>query len=507
MSMPIILAIEPDRRQAAHVSAVVRHRVGAELILAETTEGALDAIGSRVPDLVLVPALLSPQDDAALAAALRVIAAAAHVRTLTIPVFANGTVRAQGGGLLARFRRGRSEQTSVGCDPAVFADQITEYLREAAAERADIESASEPIDEPIDESIDQPIEEPVSIASYVIEAPAAVVAPRVAVVQARPPIVHEEPAPAASEELVAFEAAAPPLDFVEATSELLADESIADEPTSEDEPSEDEPSDDEIVIDLSDEVTEISPERSAEELFDGEPVGVYTLSLDESLDTSIDAIARFAKIEEAEEDKELEMAAAVEAVAEIRAAAEVAATIDVAPFEAETVVDLPESKPIEDTAWLSLGLRYTRRWPTLEGVLVETGTTVTEFAAAPVNRIPAVDDAAPLPTPIVTPAQAPPTTTRPDHLEWAELVASLRQDIERRRKQFPAAPTVAARPAEPRTSTQTADAVQSRRSRKSTPIQDEWGFFDPQQCGFAALLAKLDEFSDGPDEPAARPPS
>src|SRR2546430_802920 len=67
--MPIILAIEPDKRQAAHVSAIVRHRVGAELILADTTEGALDAIGTRVPDVVLVPALLSPQDDAALAAA------------------------------------------------------------------------------------------------------------------------------------------------------------------------------------------------------------------------------------------------------------------------------------------------------------------------------------------------------------------------------------------------------------------------------------------------------
>src|SRR5712691_5624805 len=139
--MPIILAIEPDKRQAAHVSAIVRHRVGAELILVDTTEGALDAIGTRVPDVVLVPALLSPQDDAALAAALRVIAAAAHVRTLTIPVFSNGTAHSQGGGLLARFRRGRSEATSVGCDPAVFAEQITDYLREAAAERAALESA------------------------------------------------------------------------------------------------------------------------------------------------------------------------------------------------------------------------------------------------------------------------------------------------------------------------------------------------------------------------------
>src|SRR5713226_4926161 len=140
MSMPIILAIEPDRRQAAHVSAVVRQRVGAELILAETTEGALDAIGSRVPDLVLVPALLSPQDDAALAAALRVIAAAAHVRTLTIPVLANGVKRKKPGGMLAKWRRGRAESPAPdGCDPSVFAEQINAYLREAAAERAALE--------------------------------------------------------------------------------------------------------------------------------------------------------------------------------------------------------------------------------------------------------------------------------------------------------------------------------------------------------------------------------
>src|SRR6476661_9985799 len=89
LNMPLILAIEPDRRQAAQLSVVVRKRVHAELILVETTERALDAIGNRMPDLVLVPALLSPQDDAALAAALRVIAAAAHVQMLTTPMFAS----------------------------------------------------------------------------------------------------------------------------------------------------------------------------------------------------------------------------------------------------------------------------------------------------------------------------------------------------------------------------------------------------------------------------------
>src|SRR4051812_47619257 len=136
--MPIVLAIEPDRRQAAHLTAIVRHQVDAELVIADTTEGALEAIGNRVPDLVLVPALLSPQDDAALAAALRVIAAAAHVRTLTIPVLATETAsEPRGGGLLSRWRRGGRDESQApdGCDPAVFADQVKAYLAEAAAER------------------------------------------------------------------------------------------------------------------------------------------------------------------------------------------------------------------------------------------------------------------------------------------------------------------------------------------------------------------------------------
>jgi len=58
--MSLILAVEPDRRQAAHLTQIVRQRVGSDLILAETTELALAQIGNRVPDLILVPALLSP---------------------------------------------------------------------------------------------------------------------------------------------------------------------------------------------------------------------------------------------------------------------------------------------------------------------------------------------------------------------------------------------------------------------------------------------------------------
>jgi hypothetical protein len=38
-----------------------------------------------------------------------------------------------------------------------------------------------------------------------------------------------------------------------------------------------------------------------------------------------------------------------------------------------------------------------------------------------------------------------------------------------------------------------------RAGSRHKPVQDEWGFFDPDQCGFAALLAKLDEIIDTDD--------
>ena len=134
--MSLILAIEPDRRQVAHLISIVRHVKGAELVLADTTERALESIGNSVPDLILVPALLSPQDDAALAAALRVIATAAHVQMLTIPTFAVPKPK-QKRGVLSAFRRKPVDDAPLeGCDPKVFAEEIASYLERANEERA-----------------------------------------------------------------------------------------------------------------------------------------------------------------------------------------------------------------------------------------------------------------------------------------------------------------------------------------------------------------------------------
>jgi hypothetical protein len=138
--MPLILAIEPDRRQASQLTAMVRGRLHAELVLGESAERALAALGPRVPDLILTSALLSPKDENALGERLRALdGAAAHVQTLTIPVLASGSGRGNSrGGVLSALRRdkGKSLGTTEGCDPGVFAEQCKEYLERAESERA-----------------------------------------------------------------------------------------------------------------------------------------------------------------------------------------------------------------------------------------------------------------------------------------------------------------------------------------------------------------------------------
>ena len=72
------------------------------------------------------------------------------------------------------------------------------------------------------------------------------------------------------------------------------------------------------------------------------------------------------------------------------------------------------------------------------------------------------------------------------------------------------APAVPATVSEGQTAAASEAARQSRAARRKQgpkPLQDEWGFFDPEQCGFAALLAKLEEITDSTDSRTAKRPA
>jgi CheY-like chemotaxis protein len=135
---PLIVAVEPDQRQAAQLSSMFSRQFSAELVVDRSAKSALARLEGRVPALVLISALIPPKDEAMLVRWLRELgSAASHVQTVTIPVLAceEPQTRRRGGAL--SFGRERPPAAPDSCDPAVFADWISIYLHLASAHRAD----------------------------------------------------------------------------------------------------------------------------------------------------------------------------------------------------------------------------------------------------------------------------------------------------------------------------------------------------------------------------------
>jgi len=134
--MQIVLAIEPDLRQAAIIKRIVRDKVLADVVVVETRDAALEAIRKEIPDVLLLSALLSPRDEDELIAHLRLLDGAEHLQTHTIPQLAGTSADREGGrsrGLFGIFgkKKEKEDASAAGCDPDLFAEEIRTYLQRA----------------------------------------------------------------------------------------------------------------------------------------------------------------------------------------------------------------------------------------------------------------------------------------------------------------------------------------------------------------------------------------
>jgi CheY-like chemotaxis protein len=134
--MPIVLAIEPDLRQAAIIKRIVRDKIHADVVVVDSRDAALDAIRTSIPDVLLLSALLSPRDEDELIAHLRLLDGSDHLQTHTIPQLASTSADGDSGrgrGLLGMFSRKKDTEPAAasGCDPDLFAEEIRTYLQHA----------------------------------------------------------------------------------------------------------------------------------------------------------------------------------------------------------------------------------------------------------------------------------------------------------------------------------------------------------------------------------------
>lgn len=141
MSEQLVLAIEPDLRQAAIVKRIVREKVLADVAVVDSRDAAIEAMRTCMPDVLLLSALLSPRDEDELIAHLKTLEHAGHLQTHTIPQLASalqpGDERG-GRGLLSAFRRKKDPGPAAGCDPELFADEIRVFLKRAAEKKREL---------------------------------------------------------------------------------------------------------------------------------------------------------------------------------------------------------------------------------------------------------------------------------------------------------------------------------------------------------------------------------
>jgi hypothetical protein len=125
-----VLVVQPDDVQADVLRQIFAKRVGAELVMVDSTMEAVDEIARRMPDLILLSALLSPRDEDTLIAHLRSLDGASHLQTITIPQFRTGPAKApeKKGGL---FRKKSKAPAPIGCDPMAFAEEVVAHLKAA----------------------------------------------------------------------------------------------------------------------------------------------------------------------------------------------------------------------------------------------------------------------------------------------------------------------------------------------------------------------------------------
>jgi hypothetical protein len=135
--MAFILAIQPDAAQAAALQRALRRLANVKIAVVDSKEAALRAIDVQVPDLLLLYALMPPDDEEYLGACLALLPDAGHVQTITIPYFDTSSPdRSQS----RRLWFSRSEPALLaGCDPRMFASDVFHYLSRARTLKTEID--------------------------------------------------------------------------------------------------------------------------------------------------------------------------------------------------------------------------------------------------------------------------------------------------------------------------------------------------------------------------------
>lgn len=139
--MALVLAIDPEHKHGRALTRLKRELAGHEVVIAGSSDEALDVIDQSVPDLVIFPLVLSPGDEEALTSRLRALAGTNDVQTLTVPMLASESSESAGSSAKNPrwFYWFKPPQVSGGAtsgEPRILSREIRASLRRGREDQA-----------------------------------------------------------------------------------------------------------------------------------------------------------------------------------------------------------------------------------------------------------------------------------------------------------------------------------------------------------------------------------
>jgi hypothetical protein len=140
MTMPLLLAVQPNPGQLAALQEALREQVRGEMVVSDSIHAALTLIDQRLPDVIFLPPLMPVADEDYLMAYLGALPGAGHVQIIGMPLLeCAARVTDLGQRVLARWRYAASGTGWSACDPQEFAADVVAYLSHASALKEDNE--------------------------------------------------------------------------------------------------------------------------------------------------------------------------------------------------------------------------------------------------------------------------------------------------------------------------------------------------------------------------------
>jgi PilZ domain-containing protein len=183
-----VLAVEPDKRLAATVREVVCDMVRADLTVVQSVERAIETLRTSIPDLILLPPLVSPADEASLVEVLRSLPGCSHIEMLMTPTFEEQPETVTPRGWRSWGARRAVNGTSGVDERKLFAERLGWSLVRARQQKELLQRVSEsaPAGEPVQpvDLLDNPSETtalvPVSVDVAAVVSAQVVSAPSIA---------------------------------------------------------------------------------------------------------------------------------------------------------------------------------------------------------------------------------------------------------------------------------------------------------------------------------------